>query len=70
MQSLVITAAETGHLVLSTLHTTGAASTIDRIIDVFTPHQQQQIKFNYPLFFRELYLSSYYRELTNLEGLQ
>ncbi|WP_010252559.1 type IV pilus twitching motility protein PilT [Acetivibrio cellulolyticus] len=42
--SIAITAAETGHLVLSTLHTTGAASTIDRIIDVFTPHQQQQIR--------------------------
>lgn len=39
-----ITAAETGHLVLSTLHTLGAAKTIDRIIDVFPPYQQQQIK--------------------------
>ena len=39
-----ITAAETGHLVLSTLHTIGAAKTIDRIIDVFPPHQQQQIR--------------------------
>ena len=39
-----ITAAETGHLVLSTLHTTGAASTVDRIIDVFEPYQQQQIR--------------------------
>ncbi|MEG6510860.1 type IV pilus twitching motility protein PilT [Desulforamulus ruminis] len=39
-----ITAAETGHLVLATLHTTGAAQTIDRIIDVFPPHQQQQIR--------------------------
>lgn len=42
--SIAITAAETGHLVLSTLHTLGAAKTIDRIIDVFPPHQQQQIK--------------------------
>jgi twitching motility protein PilT len=42
--SIAITAAETGHLVLSTLHTIGAASTIDRIIDVFPPHQQQQIR--------------------------
>ena len=39
-----ITAAETGHLVFSTLHTIGAAQTIDRIIDVFPPHQQQQIR--------------------------
>ncbi len=42
--STAITAAETGHLVFSTLHTIGAASTIDRIIDVFPPHQQQQIR--------------------------
>mgnify|MGYP000878047179 CR=1 FL=1 len=42
--SIAITAAETGHLVLSTLHTIGAANTIDRIIDVFPPHQQQQIR--------------------------
>ena len=42
--STAITAAETGHLVLSTLHTIGAASTIDRIVDVFPPHQQQQIR--------------------------
>lgn len=42
--SIAITAAETGHLVLSTLHTVGAAKTIDRIIDVFPPHQQQQVK--------------------------
>ena len=39
-----VTAAETGHLVLSTLHTIGAAKTIDRIIDVFPPEQQQQIR--------------------------
>ena len=42
--STAITAAETGHLVLSTLHTIGAASTVDRIIDVFPPHQQQQVR--------------------------
>lgn len=42
--SIAITAAETGHLVMSTLHTIGAAATVDRIIDVFPPHQQQQIK--------------------------
>lgn len=40
---IALTAAETGHLVFSTLHTTGAARTIDRIIDVFPPHQQQQV---------------------------
>ncbi len=42
--STAVTAAETGHLVLSTLHTIGAVSTVDRIIDVFPPHQQQQIR--------------------------
>lgn len=42
--STAITAAETGHLVLSTLHTMGAVSTVDRIIDVFPPDQQQQIR--------------------------
>ncbi|MBI4845764.1 MAG: type IV pilus twitching motility protein PilT [Candidatus Omnitrophica bacterium] len=42
--SIAITAAETGHLVLATLHTTDAVQTIDRIIDVFPPHQQQQVR--------------------------
>lgn len=42
--SAAVTAAETGHLVLSTLHTTGAANTIDRIVDVFPPHIQTQIR--------------------------
>lgn len=41
---IAITAAETGHLVLSTLHTLGAAKTIDRVIDVFPPYQQQQVR--------------------------
>lgn len=39
-----LTAAETGHLVFATLHTQDAPQTIDRIIDVFPPHQQQQIR--------------------------
>ena len=39
-----LTAAETGHLVISTLHTVGAVNTIDRIIDVFPPAQQQQVR--------------------------
>lgn len=42
--SSAITAAETGHLIFSTLHTNTAAQTIDRIIDSFPPHQQNQIK--------------------------
>lgn len=41
---VAITAAETGHLVLSTLHTIGATSTVDRVIDVFPTDQQQQIR--------------------------
>jgi twitching motility protein PilT len=42
--SLAITAAETGHLVFATLHTTDAPQTIDRVIDVFPPEQQNQIR--------------------------
>jgi twitching motility protein PilT len=42
--STTLTAAETGHLVLATLHTPDAPQTVQRIIDVFPPHQQQQIK--------------------------
>jgi twitching motility protein PilT len=42
--STAMTAAETGHLVISTLHSVGAANTVNRIIDVFPPNQQQQIK--------------------------
>ncbi len=42
--STAITAAETGHLVMSTLHTTDAAQTIDRLIDIFPPNQQNQIR--------------------------
>jgi len=39
-----LTVAETGHLVFATLHTNSAAQTIDRIVDVFPPHQQEQVK--------------------------
>jgi twitching motility protein PilT len=42
--SVALTAAETGHLVFATLHTQDAAQTIDRVIDVFPPHQQQQVR--------------------------
>lgn len=42
--SAAITLAETGHLVFATLHTNSAAQSIDRMIDVFPPHQQQQIR--------------------------
>jgi twitching motility protein PilT len=42
--AVAITAAETGHLVLATLHTQSAAQTVDRLIDIFPAHQQQQIR--------------------------
>ena len=42
--SLAITAAETGHLVLGTLHTGNASRTLDRLLDVFPPDQQEQIR--------------------------
>jgi twitching motility protein PilT len=42
--SIALTAAETGHLVFGTLHTSSAASTIDRIVDVFPPEQQAQVR--------------------------
>lgn len=42
--SLAITAAETGHMVFATLHTQDAPQTMDRVIDVFPPHQQQQVR--------------------------
>jgi twitching motility protein PilT len=42
--SAAITAAETGHVVFGTLHTTGAQGTVDRIIDVFPTNQQEQIR--------------------------
>lgn len=42
--SIALTAAETGHLVFATLHTNNATQTIDRIIGVFPPHQQQQVR--------------------------
>ena len=50
--SSVITLAETGHLVLATLHTLNASQTIDRIIDVFPPYQQNQVRLQISLFLR------------------
>ncbi|NCB50554.1 MAG: PilT/PilU family type 4a pilus ATPase [Clostridia bacterium] len=49
-----MTAAETGHLVLSTLHTRGAANTVDRIIDIFPPNQQQQIRVQLAFLLQEV----------------
>lgn len=50
--NIAMTAAETGQLVLSTLHTTGAANTIDRIIDVFPTNQQHQIRIQLAMVLR------------------
>jgi twitching motility protein PilT len=47
--ALALTLAETGHLVLATLHTPNAAQTIDRIVDVFPPHQQMQVRLQLSL---------------------
>lgn len=47
-----ITVAETGHLVLATLHTLNAAQTVDRIVDIFPPHQQDQIRVQLSLVLR------------------
>ncbi|MDD2646788.1 MAG: type IV pilus twitching motility protein PilT [Patescibacteria group bacterium] len=50
--SLALTLAETGHLILATLHTPNAPQTIDRVIDVFPPHQQTQIRLQLALALR------------------
>lgn len=50
--ALALTLAETGHLVLATLHTPNTAQTIDRIIDVFPPHQQAQVRAQLSLMLR------------------
>lgn len=50
--ALALTLAETGHLVLATLHTPNTAQTIDRIIDVFPPHQQAQVRSQLSLMLR------------------
>ncbi len=47
-----VTLAETGHLILATLHTYSAVQTIDRIIDIFPPHQQTQIKSQLSMILR------------------
>jgi len=60
-----ITAAETGHLVISTLHTIGAANTIDRIIDIFPPEQQQQVRVQLSMNLRMVVTQ---RLLTDVNG--
>jgi twitching motility protein PilT len=59
-----ITAAETGHLVLTTLHTNDAAQTIDRIIDVFPPHQQAQIRLQLANSIQAIFCQTLCRRIT------
>lgn len=51
---IAMTAAETGHLVLSTLHTLGAANTVDRVIDVFPASQQQQVRVQLSMILKSI----------------
>jgi twitching motility protein PilT len=60
--STAVTAAETGHLVFSTLHTNNASQTIDRIIDSFPADQQQQIECSLPDRLPVFFLSVLFRE--------
>ena len=59
-----MTAAETGHLILSSLHTLGAANSLNRIIDVFEPSQQHQIIMQLLWCFRLSFLNSWFRMST------
>lgn len=62
--AIALQAADTGHLVMSTLHSNTATSTIDRIIDIFPPHQQQQIRVQ----FAENFLLVFNQRLVPLKG--
>jgi twitching motility protein PilT len=52
--SIALTAAETGHLVFATLHTVDAAQTVDRVVDVFPPYQQQQVRMQLSVTLRAI----------------
>ncbi|MCK8827965.1 type IV pilus twitching motility protein PilT [Natroniella acetigena] len=66
-----ITAAETGHLVFATLHTNSASETIERVIDVFPPHQQTQIRTQLSLTLEgEITREMAFKKANNLEVLQ
>ena len=54
-----ISAAETGHVVFGTLHTSSAQGTVNRIIDAFPTNQQEQIRTNYPRLLLELFTSGF-----------
>ena len=62
---IALTAAETGHLVMSTLHTTSAPITIDRIIDVFPPQQQQQVRVQLALTLKAVFSQQLVKTLDN-----
>lgn len=57
--STALTAAETGHLVMSTLHTLDAVETINRIISVFPPYQQKQVRLQLASVLRESFRSAW-----------
>ena len=60
--SSAVTAAETGHLIFSTLHTNNAAQSIDRIIDIFPPGQQEQIRLQLASSLTGIFPSASFRE--------
>ena len=64
--SMALTMAETGHLVFATLHTTDAAQTVDRIIDVFPSFQQQQVRMQLSGALRAAFFAA---SLTSFFGL-
>ena len=66
---VAMTAAETGHLLFSTLHTIGAANTIDRIIDVFPQINRDRSQYSFPWSCRQWYHSSWYRPQTAVSPL-
>lgn len=63
--STAVTAAETGHLVFSTLHTNDATQAVDRMIDVFPPFQQQQIRVQLASVLQGVWPSSFCRDRIN-----
>lgn len=64
-----LTVAETGHLVFSTVHTNSAAQTIDRIIDVFPPHQQSQVKIQLSSVLKAVVTQRLIPDITNTKRL-
>lgn len=66
---LVLTAAETGHLIFSTLHTNSTPEAIDRIIDIFPPHQQNQIKSQLAAVLKVIVTQRLLPKINNMERI-